>query len=169
MISQSLSLPMTTPTAPPPSSLPPEVPALEQGGLRCLVNEGKRVTRGPSSLVIAGLDDVHRFYSEAALAMDARDLFARRLRRRVMKQIAVDAGRNQPIADRGEPIWTFGMVRAHFVQQARWMRQIGGRHLNPHACGPVGRCGRCAAPKGSNSRLGRPFGAHAGRTALFHR
>ena len=44
------------------------VPALEQGGLRCLVNEGTRVVRGPSSLVVTGLDDVHRFYSDAALA-----------------------------------------------------------------------------------------------------
>jgi predicted MPP superfamily phosphohydrolase len=44
------------------------VPAFEAGGVSCLVNEGRRLTRGRSSLVITGLDDVHRFYSPAALA-----------------------------------------------------------------------------------------------------
>jgi hypothetical protein len=46
-------------------------------------------------------------------------------------QIIVDSSSNQAIADRGEPVRTLRMVRAHFVQQARWMRQIGGWHVGP--------------------------------------
>jgi uncharacterized protein len=43
------------------------VPALEAGGVRCLVNEGTRIRRGRSALALTGVDDVHRFYSAAAL------------------------------------------------------------------------------------------------------
>src|SRR5207302_11176625 len=90
-----------------------------------------------------------------ALAMNARDLFACRFRRRVMKQIAVDASGNQPIADRREPIRTFGMVRAHFVQQARWMRQIGGWHLKtPTLAAGLANAAAALPQRGSNSRLG---------------
>src|SRR5437667_368236 len=44
------------------------VPVFEEAGVTCLINEGKRVTRSGATLAITGLDDVHRFYSDAALA-----------------------------------------------------------------------------------------------------
>ena len=44
------------------------VPVFEEAGVTCLINEGKRVTRSGTTLAITGLDDVHRFYSDAALA-----------------------------------------------------------------------------------------------------
>jgi predicted MPP superfamily phosphohydrolase len=44
------------------------VPVFEEAGVTCLINEGKRLTRSGSILAITGLDDVHRFYSDAALA-----------------------------------------------------------------------------------------------------
>jgi predicted MPP superfamily phosphohydrolase len=44
------------------------VPVFEEAGVACLVNEGKRVMRSGATLAITGLDDVHRFYSDAALA-----------------------------------------------------------------------------------------------------
>ena len=68
---------------------------------------------------------------DIALAVNAGDLLACGFRRRVMLQIAVDARGDQPVADRGQPIRTFGMVGTHFVQQTRGMCQIGGWHLEP--------------------------------------
>src|SRR5206468_5694875 len=60
--------------------------------------------------------------------MHASDLVARCTRRRVMAQVTVDARRHQAIADGSETIRTLRMVRSHFVQKARWMRQIGSWH-----------------------------------------
>jgi predicted MPP superfamily phosphohydrolase len=44
------------------------VPALEQLGLRVLLNEAWRLQRRSETLTVTGVDDVHRFFTPAALA-----------------------------------------------------------------------------------------------------
>ena len=67
---------------------------------------------------------------DIALAMNARDLLARRFRRRVVLQITVDSGSDQAIADRSEAIRALRMVRAHIVQATRRMRDVRDGHGN---------------------------------------
>jgi predicted MPP superfamily phosphohydrolase len=50
------------------------VPALERLGLRMLLNETCRLRRRGETLTVTGVDDVHRFFTPAALAaLDAHD------------------------------------------------------------------------------------------------
>jgi uncharacterized protein len=44
------------------------VAPLERLGLRMLINRGHQLQRGGHSLVVTGLDDVHRYYTPAAMA-----------------------------------------------------------------------------------------------------
>jgi hypothetical protein len=63
---------------------------------------------------------------EVRLAMHAQHLLARRPRRLVVNEKRVETGRDQAVADRGEPCRTLGMLRAHLVQQERRMADEGG-------------------------------------------
>ena len=61
-------------------------------------------------------------------AVDARELLARGGRRRVMDQVAVEPGGDQPVADRRQPVRALRVVGPHVVQEARRMGDVGGGH-----------------------------------------
>lgn len=56
------------------------VPHLERMGVKLLLNESRRLARGGDAILITGVDDVHGFYTPAALAALARHPAAGTLR-----------------------------------------------------------------------------------------
>ena len=60
--------------------------------------------------------------------VNAGDLLVRGRLRRVVAQVGVEPGADQPVPDRVQPVRALGVVRPHVVQQERRMCNVCSRH-----------------------------------------
>jgi hypothetical protein len=90
--------------------------------------DGMRIERGVGVEVAQPAGGRRRLdRRDVAAIVHACELVRRRRRRLLPHEVRLEAGRDELVVDRGQPVGALGVIRAHFVLQAGGMGDEGGR------------------------------------------